>query len=266
MSAVFPDAGAVAINVSGLTKHYGRTLVLDDVSITVKQGEFVGLVGSNGAGKTTLIKCLLDFISADRGLVELFGVPGSQARARAPLAYLPEKFIPPYYLSGSDFLKYMSALYGMTVSHGRLTELLGVLDLDERDLAKPVRQLSKGMGQKLGLLCCLLSDRPLLVLDEPMSGLDPKVRALLKSYLVALKSSGKTLFFSTHLLTDVEYLCDRVAILHHGSIRFSGSPAQCCERFQAPDFDTAYLACIGQDLSVPGSSSSRRASNERDLR
>ncbi len=233
-----------AIAVSRLSKRYGRVPALDGVSLTVAQGEFVGLVGSNGAGKTTLIKCLLDFISADSGTIDIFGVSSALALARAPLAYLPEKFIPPYYLSGWDFLRYMSKLYGKPVYADELQELLTALDLEESALDKSVRQLSKGMGQKLGLLACLLSGRSMLVMDEPMSGLDPKVRALFKAYLLSLKSRARTLFFSTHLLNDVEFLCDRVAILHQGRLGFTGTPAECCRRFNAPDFEQAYLACI----------------------
>ena len=127
----------------------------------------------------------------------------------------------------------------------RIREILSArLDFDPAGLDKPVRQLSKGMSQKLGLAACLLSNKPLLVLDEPMSGLDPRTRACLKQYLLELKGEGKTVFFSTHMLADVDVLCDRVAILHEGRIRFAGTPARCQAEFQADDLEQAYLRCV----------------------
>jgi ABC-2 type transport system ATP-binding protein len=101
------------------------------------------------------------------------------------------------------------------------------------------------MAQKLGLATCLMSEKDLMVLDEPMSGLDPKARAYLKQHLLELKQGGKTVFFSTHMLADIEVLCDRIAILHDGSIRFSGTTEECTEMFQANDLEQAYLTCVG---------------------
>jgi ABC-2 type transport system ATP-binding protein len=246
---------APVIHVEGLHKRYGANEVLRGVDLSVAEGEFFGLVGVNGAGKTTLIKCLLDFIAVDAGAVRLFGVPATDSRARGGLAFLPEKFTPPYYLTGRDFLRYMSELYAMDFVESALIGLLRVVDMDAAALGKPVRQLSKGMAQKLGVLAALLAERPLLVMDEPMSGLDPKVRALLKSHLLSLKSRTRTLFFSTHLLHDVEALCDRLAILHGGRVAFVGSPAECCRAFGVDSLEQAYLACV-----ETSSSSARDAS------
>jgi ABC-2 type transport system ATP-binding protein len=232
------------IEVAGLHKSYGANAVLRGIDLSVTRGEFFGLIGVNGAGKTTLIKCLLDFIAVESGTVRLFGRPATDSRARTDLAYLPEKFTPPYYLTGRDFLRYMRALYGVGVSDSQLDELLGVLDLDEAALHKPVRQLSKGMAQKLGILAALLGARPLLVMDEPMSGLDPKVRALLKAHLLSLRARGRTIFFSTHLLHDVDALCDRLAILHGGRLVFVGSPEECRRSFGTADLEQAYLKCV----------------------
>ena len=198
----------------------------------------------NGAGKTTLIKCLLDFAAPDSGRISIFGRDHRQPAAREELAYLPEKFIPPYYLSGRSYLKYMNELHGVKPGREETAALLAVLDMEYASLHKPVRQLSKGMSQKLGLAACLLSGRALLVLDEPMSGLDPRARAYLKPYLLGLKEQGRTLFFSTHMLSDVEALCDRVAILHDGRILFTGTPRECCERSHTDSFEQAYLNCV----------------------
>lgn len=228
-----------------VSKTYGRQDILSAVNLCLAQGDYLALVGANGAGKTTLLKCLLDFTSISAGSITIFDEPQTMTSARKRLAYLPERFTPPYYLTGKDFLVYMAGLYGEDYNPEQVEIMLSVLDLDLSALDKPVRQFSKGMSQKLGLAACLLSNRELLVMDEPMSGLDPKARAYLKQHLLELKQKGKTLFFSTHLLSDVEILCDKVAILHEGSIQFIGSPAECCQHFVTDDFEQAYLRCVG---------------------
>jgi ABC-2 type transport system ATP-binding protein len=118
------------------------------------------------------------------------------------------------------------------------------LDIDPAALTRLARTYSKGMTQKLGLAACLLSDASLFVLDEPMSGLDPKARALVKRQLAALKSEGKTMFFSSHVLADVEELCDRMGILHGGELRFVGMPSDCRAQYRAATLEDAYLSCI----------------------
>lgn len=236
---------ANAITFNGIEKRYGRQEVLRGISLTVQAGETLGLVGINGAGKSTLIKCLLDFTAVDAGDIRIFDVANTDPASRKPLSYLPEKFIPPYYLTAHSFLQYMARLHKNPYREDEVEAVLSQVDFDPLELAKPVRQLSKGMSQKLGLAACLLSRRELLVLDEPMSGLDPRARASVKRHLQALKQEGRTLFFSTHLLADVEVLCDRVAILHEGTIRFLGSPAECCENYGTGDLEEAYLHCVG---------------------
>jgi ABC-2 type transport system ATP-binding protein len=238
-----------AITFEHVNKDYGKHSVLSDVSLSVDQGESVGLVGVNGAGKTTLIKCLLDFVALTSGSISLFGVPHIKTNARESLSFLPEKFLPPYYLTGKDFLSYMAELNQTEISESDMQKVCVSLDLDISALNKSVRQYSKGMAQKLGLISCFLSQRPMLLLDEPMSGLDPKARAYLKRYLIKLKESGKTLFFSTHLLADVETICDRIVILHDGTIRFNGSPSECCNQFHSNTLEQAYLKCIGAETS-----------------
>ena len=233
------------IRIQYVRKRYGGRVVLDGVTLEVSAGECFGLVGINGAGKTTLLKCLLDFARADGGTLTLYGNSSLTPQARSQLAFLPERFVPPYYLSGADFLDYMGRLHGVIPNRAQRLQLLDAVDLDAAALERPVRQLSKGMAQKLGLMACLQSGKPLLVLDEPMSGLDPKARATVKRHLLELCDQGRTLFFSTHLLHDAEVLCDRLAILHGGAVAFVGSPDQCCAQFSAPDLETAYLRCVG---------------------
>ncbi|GAO35884.1 multidrug ABC transporter ATPase [Sulfuricella sp. T08] len=234
-----------ALQFQHVTKRYGATQVLGDLDLEISNGEFFGLVGMNGAGKTTLIKCLLDFCALDGGSIEIFGVSHRQTEARNTLAFLPERFMPPYYLTGQDFLKYMLKLQSRLYDPLDAATILSALDLDISALNRPVRAYSKGMTQKLGLAACFLASKELYVLDEPMSGLDPKARALLKAHLQEMRTAGRTLFFSSHALADVEEICDRMAILHDGEIRFIGPPAACCRLYGTSTLEQAYLKCIG---------------------
>ena len=233
-----------ALAIDRLTKHYGKLPVLELLTLNVTRGECFGLVGMNGAGKTTLIKCLLDFCDIDGGEIRVFDVPHRETRARRPLAYLPESFLPPHSLTGRDFVKYMLALREQPYNEVVTRAMCAALDLDVQALDRQARNYSKGMTQKLGLAAGFLSQAELFILDEPMSGLDPKARALLKRQFAALKQSGKTLFFSSHVLADVEEICDRMAILHAGQLRFIGTPAECRAQYQADTLESAYLAAI----------------------
>lgn len=239
-----PAGDPAAIRFAGLRKSYAGAQVLRGLDLAVPAGRTFGLVGMNGAGKTTLIKCLLDFCDVDAGEVRIFGIPGRETQARARLAFLPERFVPPYYLTGEDFLRYMAKLYGREYAAVQAAQALADLDLESAALRKPVRAFSKGMTQKLGLAACLLSQRELLVLDEPTSGLDPKARALLKRRLQDARAQGRTIFFTSHALADVEELCDEMAVLHGGELRFGGTPAALREKFGAGTLEQAYLACI----------------------
>ncbi|MGH8678410.1 MAG: ABC transporter ATP-binding protein [Burkholderiales bacterium] len=233
-----------AIRFNGLTKRYAQTVALKALDLTIRAGSSFGLVGANGAGKTTLIKCLLDFCEFEHGQIEVFGIASTQTPARSKLAFLPERFNPPYYLTGGDFLRFMSRMYRTVYDPTASARLLGALDLSLDALVKPVRAFSKGMTQKLGLAACLLSGRELFVLDEPTSGLDPKARALFKASLLEARTRGATVFLTSHVLSDVEDLCDEMAVLHAGELRFVGPPAALRERFHAPSLEQAYLACI----------------------
>ena len=233
-----------ALRFERVFKQYGRVPVLDGLSLEIAPGEFFGLVGVNGAGKTTCIKALLDFIDIDSGSIDVFGVKHDHTGARARLAFLPERFLPPYYLRGRDFLNYYARLQGEPFAPERVRTMCEALDLDPSALSKSVRIYSKGMSQKLGLVATLMSGKELLVLDEPMSGLDPKARLLVKTQLQAIRDSERTVFFSTHMLSDVDELCDRMGILHGGRLRFVGTPSECRERFGTSSLEHAYLRCI----------------------
>ena len=232
-----------AVRIAALAKRYGAAAALAGVDLEVARGESFGLVGANGAGKTTLIKCLLDLCAADAGTIEIFGVDARRAGARAGLSYVPERFVPPHYLRCDEFLAAAAALGG-GYDPQRARRLLDELELDAGALARPVRSLSKGMTQKLGLAAGFLVERDLYVLDEPMSGLDPAARVAVKSVLRRLGAEGRTLFFTSHVLADVGELCSAIAVLDRGRVRFRGSPAALLSRYAEPDLERAYIRCI----------------------
>ena len=237
----------IALRFAQVGKRYAGVPALSHFSLEVKRGGFFGLVGENGAGKTTLIKCLLDFCDIDGGAIDIFNTPHRATAARARLAYLPERFNPPFYLTGRDFVRYMLELYRAPYDEDRVARLFSALDLDRSALDRPARAYSKGMTQKLGLAACLLSGKDLYVLDEPAGGLDPKARALLKGELKALHRAGHTVFITSHALADVAELCDHMAVLHAGRLRFAGPPGELMSRYGAPDLERAYLACIASE-------------------
>lgn len=232
-----------ALHFEQVSKRFGEVAALTDFTLEVERGEFFGLVGVNGAGKTTLIKCLLDFCDADSGEIHIFGVHHNLTAARSRLAFLPERFNPPHFLTGRDFLRYMLKLYGQHYEERRIGQMFEGLDLERAALGKAARTYSKGMTQKLGLAACLLSGKDLYVLDEPTGGLDPRARALFKRALGELRRANRTVFFTSHALADIAEMCDRMAVLHGGKLRFAGKPAELAQHFGAGDLEQAFLAC-----------------------
>lgn len=233
-----------ALRFADVVKNYGRAQALRNVTFEVAQGEFFGLVGVNGAGKTTLLKCLLDFCDIDGGRIDIFGTPHHLTAARRRLAFLPERFNPPYYLTGEDFIRYVLDMQATPYDRGAAEAMLRRMDLDLSVLELPVRAYSKGMTQKLGLAACVLARKDLYVFDEPASGLDPKAHAQLKTQLRELKREARTVFFTSHSLTDVAEICDRLAVIHAGTLRFAGTPAALCEQYASRDLEQAFLRCI----------------------
>ena len=233
-----------AVHIEALVKRYGKITALDEVTLSVEQREAFGLVGANGAGKSTLIRCLLDLTAGERGRIEIFGVPASQPAARARLAYLPERFMPPHYLTGTEFLRTLATLGGERYDEARICALVAELELEREALERPVRSLSKGMTQKLGLAGCFVLERKLYVLDEPMSGLDPVARVAVKSVLGRLRWEGRTLFFTSHVLADVDELCSSIAVLERARLRYRGTPQGLCARYAEPSLERAFIRCI----------------------
>ncbi|MGH8691309.1 MAG: ABC transporter ATP-binding protein [Burkholderiales bacterium] len=241
-----------ALTVSALEKRYGKFAALAGIDLDLAAGEAFGLVGANGAGKTTLIKCVLDLTACDAGAIEIFGVAARNPAARRRLAYLPERFNPPRYLRAREFLAMMLELAGERYDASRVCGLFDELELDRGALEQPLRTLSKGMTQKVGLAACFVLPRDLYVLDEPMSGLDPAARVAVKSLLRRLAAEGRTLFFTSHVLADVDELCSSIAVLERGRIRFRGAPAALSARYSETSLERAFLRCVRDDQSAVG--------------
>jgi len=217
------------LEVSGVTKVYRSSLrlrpftAIEDVSLSLRRGEIFGLLGPNGAGKTTTIKMILGLTRPTRGTIRIWGREPQDRMARLKLGYLPEN--PCFYdhLTAREYLALAGSLFDLPrqTSRRRAEELLKRLSLD-RDASKPLRKFSKGMTQRLGIAQALLNQPDLLVLDEPMSGLDPIGRADVKEILREERSRGATVLMSSHVLAETETLCDRVAILHRGRVLEQG--------------------------------------------
>lgn len=230
--------------VQDIHKSYNGRKVLQGVSFSLLPGEIFGLVGVNGAGKTTLIKIVLDLIGHDEGLARVFDIPSSQIAARRHLSYLPEKFQPSRYLKGYEYLELALSYYGRKLSLEEAREYALALDLDPAVLSQRVGSYSKGMGQKLGLVGAFMVAAELFILDEPMSGLDPLARIRLKSMLMKLRGQGSTVFFSSHILSDLDEICDRIGVIHGGRLFFVGTPAQFKDIHGEASLEKAFLHSI----------------------
>lgn len=232
--------------IDSVRKRFGAAEVLAGISLTIAPGEIFGLIGLNGVGKTTLIKIILDLLKKDSGTVAIGGVDHLQATSRAGLFYLPEKFMPSPMLTGHEYLALSAAFHRQSYRKSEGEEWAAKLDLAPAALRQTIRRYSKGMGQKLGLISALQSNAPLLLLDEPMSGLDPKARAYLKRALKAYCSEGRSIFFSSHILADMDEICQRIGVLHQGQLRFTGTPEEFKHRHQREglSLEEAFLELI----------------------
>ena len=213
-----------AVRTEGLTKRYGDTLALDSLDLSIEPGEVYGYLGPNGAGKTTTIRCLLGIHRPTSGRAELFGIDGWAApvQAHRRVAYVAgEPFLWPA-MTGAQTLEFLARLHGGTDRAYR-DELVQRFDLDT---GKKVRALSKGNRQKVQLVAALATRADLLVLDEPTSGLDPLMEMVFRDCVTAAKERGQAVFLSSHILSEVEALCDRVGILKEGKLVDQGTLAE----------------------------------------
>jgi ABC-2 type transport system ATP-binding protein len=218
------------LRVAGLSKEFRlgirgrRILVIDRLDLEVEQGEIFGFLGPNGAGKTTTIKLLVGLLRPTAGQAWILGRPIEDVNVKRDIGFLPEA---PYfyeYLTGEEFLRFYGQLFGLggIVLDKKIDQMLELVELqDARQLA--LRKYSKGMLQRIGLAQALINDPQLIILDEPMSGLDPIGRRQVRDIILQLRDENKTVFFSTHILPDVEMICDRVGILVKGRLRAVGA-------------------------------------------
>ncbi len=239
-----------ALKVDNVTADYGQGPVIEKVSFEVKQGETFGLIGLNGVGKTTLIKIMLGLMEASVGSVEVFGQRVLDPAAKQQLAYLPEKFEPPVFLSGMEFVKFSLSLYNRAFDEQAVYAAADRVSLSRAALTRRVNTYSKGMRQKTGLMGTWLTGCPLLILDEPMSGLDPRARVQVKDEMLACRERGMTLFLSSHILADMDEICDRVAVIHDGGMPFIGTPADLRAKSGQDTLERAFLSIIADSKRV----------------
>jgi ABC-2 type transport system ATP-binding protein len=220
------------VEINNLTKDYEvgffkkrKVRALDALSLTVNENEIFGFLGANGAGKTTTLKLLMSLIFPTSGTAQILGHDITDVATHARLGYLPEN---PYfydYLTAREFLDYCGQLfgYGSRQRRERAKDLLTQVKLDEKSWNLQLRKFSKGMLQRVGLAQALVNDPEIVFLDEPMSGLDPVGRREVRDLIASLRREGKTVFMCSHILSDIEVLCDRVAILKKGKLAHVGS-------------------------------------------
>ena len=223
-----------AIEVSNVKKTYGPNFSLSDVNLTVESGKIFALLGPNGAGKTTLVKLMLSLMHADHGEIKINGVPSSESQSRQGVGFIPEKFsfFPYYTVRGVlEFFGTMKGLEG-AVLNSQIDNALNELNITELQNRK-LQSLSKGQVQRTGLASLLIGDNQLLILDEPFSGLDPIGMRDLKEIVKKQRALGKTIFLNSHILSEMEQICDDVAILDHGKLLFSGSVASITSKGQS---------------------------------
>jgi ABC-2 type transport system ATP-binding protein len=220
-----------AIETHDLRKSYRGVEALKGVSIRVQPGEVYGLLGQNGAGKTTLVKILLGIVSPSAGGAELLNCPAGAAAARRRVGYLPEDHRFPEYHTGWSLLDFYGTLHGLPAAdrRSRIAAALDRVGLGERTHSK-IRTYSKGMKQRLGIAQALFHRPELVFLDEPTDGVDPLGRREIRAILQELKESGVTVFINSHLLSEVEQVCDRVAILRKGELAREGTVAELTEQ------------------------------------
>ncbi len=214
------------IETRELRKSYGRIEALKGVSIRVEKGEIYGLLGQNGAGKTTLIKVLLGIVHKTDGSADLLGAPAGSVGVRQQVGYLPEDHRFPEYHTAASLMDFYGQLYGMprTERRRKIPEMLEIVGIKSR-MNYRIRTYSKGMKQRLGIAQAMFHDPQVIFLDEPTDGVDPVGRREIRDLMERLRGEGKTLFLNSHLLGEVEQICDRVAILQRGELARQGTVA-----------------------------------------
>ncbi len=240
------DPNVPALEIASLTAGYGKRVVLSDISFSVAQGQTYGLIGLNGVGKTTLIKTVISLKDQMSGQVRILGHDKSSQEARRHVSYLPERFDPPWFLKGGEFIHFSVSLYGRKVTDEQVEQTCRQLALDPAVLKSRVQTYSKGMRQKLGLIATVLTGCQVLILDEPMSGLDPLARSLVKGLLHTVRAQGRTIILSSHILSDMDEICDRVSVTHGGKLPFTGTPQELRASMGNESLERSFLKLIGE--------------------
>ena len=223
----------------------GTKVALNGLDLQVNAGEVFGFLGPNGAGKTTTMNVLLGFLPPTSGTASLFGIDVRQPIARRRIGYLPENTYYYKFLTAEELLRFYARIFGLThtESDKRIEELIKLVELGHA-ARRPIKTYSKGMQQRVGLAQALINNPDLLIFDEPTSGLDPLGRMKVREIIQRLKNEGKTVFFSSHELGEVETVCDRVAIVNQGELKVQGSVAELVAKHQA-NLEKVFLDIIG---------------------
>jgi ABC-2 type transport system ATP-binding protein len=248
-----PAEASAALHLDRVNVFYGNAQAVHDFNLTVSSGDTFGLIGLNGAGKTTLIKSILGLHDhaggegAENGGIRIFGGASADMETRRQFAFLPERFDPPWFLKGYEFLNFSMSLYGRRETQENIIAWAERLALDPAALKRKVQTYSKGMRQKLGIIATLLTGCRLLILDEPMSGLDPMARVRVKDALLEAKRQGRTIFLSSHILSDMDEICDRVAVINRGRLLFTGTPSALKQEARNENLERAFLNLVEAD-------------------
>lgn len=226
-------------------------VAVDGLTLSVFKGEVFGFLGPNGAGKTTTMNVLLGFVNATGGTASLFGVDVRQPIARQRIGYLPEMTYYYKFLTVEELLRFYARVFGIPrqETEQRIDRLLKLVEL-EPVRKRPIKSYSKGMQQRVGLAQALINNPDLLILDEPTSGLDPIGRMKVREIIQHLKNEGKTVFFSSHELGEVETVCDRVAILHQGKLMVEGRVDELMQKYKS-NLEQIFLQIIGYHQPGP---------------
>jgi ABC-2 type transport system ATP-binding protein len=229
----------------------GKKVAVKDLNLKVQAGEVFGFLGPNGAGKTTTMNVLLGFVNATSGSAFLFDVDVRQPIARQRIGYLPELTYYYKFLTAEELLRFYARVFALPSgdANRRIDQLLKLVELDHAR-NRLIKTYSKGMQQRVGLAQALINNPDLLILDEPTSGLDPLGRMKVREIIQRLKNEGKTVFFSSHELGEVETVCDRVAIINQGELKAEGRVADLTEEHQA-NLERVFLNIIGYQAVVP---------------
>jgi len=241
--------GTSTVEVSGVSKFFRGNAAVSDVSFCVQRGEILGMLGPNGAGKTTTIRMMMDIIKPDRGEIRVFGETAKEG-IKDRVGYLPEERGLYRKISVIESLVYLAALKGVkaNLARDRATRLLERADmLQHKD--KKIQELSRGMGQIIQSIATILHDPELVVLDEPFSGLDPINTELLKEFILELRDQGKAVILSTHMMNQIEELCDRALMINKGRIVLYGSLDEIKSKFRN---NSVLLKCDTSPGEIPG--------------